>query len=255
VKRWICPKCGGGKNAPTRMPALDVRRFCLSCSSASVLLVARSCPSLDKERATKKASRSSKAKKKRATTAKRKTKASAAKTVRADEHRVIDGVDLRAELARIWKLPEVRDLRAGAGFSHARRPSLSLSQSAAKSGWTSGRAWTETGRIHVTISRARWLPEVLEVLAHEVAHHVTAHEVEPSHGHTFRANLVVVMRAAYGVEVDPGVGAGREHPACLDARAVVTLAKKTGHTEEPPAWVTRALGREWIAERKKGGVK
>ena len=50
IRRWLCPKCSSGKNAPERMRKDDVRRFCLACSEKTGRLVERTCAVLDTRR-------------------------------------------------------------------------------------------------------------------------------------------------------------------------------------------------------------
>ena len=41
MKRWRCPQCNKGVNAPARMLLDDVRRYCLDCSVETGRLVKR----------------------------------------------------------------------------------------------------------------------------------------------------------------------------------------------------------------------
>jgi hypothetical protein len=50
-KIWRCPTCDAGIRAPSRLRKIDVRRFCLTCSAKTGLLVERTIPSRDAERA------------------------------------------------------------------------------------------------------------------------------------------------------------------------------------------------------------
>ncbi len=56
-RRWVCPKCSSGLNAPEKMRRDDVRRFCLACSQATGRMVHREAPALKARRATKAAQR------------------------------------------------------------------------------------------------------------------------------------------------------------------------------------------------------
>lgn len=64
--RWICPQCGKGKNAPSRLRKDDPRRYCLDCSGKPgvLTLVERYAPTLEKKRAKKRAKSQAKAAKK-----------------------------------------------------------------------------------------------------------------------------------------------------------------------------------------------
>lgn len=50
-KIWRCPKCESGIRAPERLRKIDVRRYCLPCSEQTGVLVERTIPSRDAERA------------------------------------------------------------------------------------------------------------------------------------------------------------------------------------------------------------
>jgi hypothetical protein len=50
-KIWRCPKCESGIRAPERLRHIDVRRYCFECSTKTGLLVERTIPSRDAERA------------------------------------------------------------------------------------------------------------------------------------------------------------------------------------------------------------
>ena len=65
MKRWKCPLCEVGSNAPGRMAKDDSRRYCFPCSADTGKLVMLVCPSLEKKRATKKATTQTKQAKKR----------------------------------------------------------------------------------------------------------------------------------------------------------------------------------------------
>lgn len=64
MKRYTCPHCGKGRNAPGRMAPDDVRRFCLPCSEATGKLVSMACPAREtaKRQAAEKAKARAKAK-------------------------------------------------------------------------------------------------------------------------------------------------------------------------------------------------
>lgn len=50
-KIWRCPQCDTGIRAPERLRKIDVRRYCLTCSERTGLLVERTIPSRNAERA------------------------------------------------------------------------------------------------------------------------------------------------------------------------------------------------------------
>jgi len=43
MRIWRCPECGSGVRAPSKLRKLDVRRWCLECSSKSTVLIERFC--------------------------------------------------------------------------------------------------------------------------------------------------------------------------------------------------------------------
>jgi hypothetical protein len=51
VKLWRCPTCETGIRAPGKLRMVDVRRYCLTCSAKTGVLVQRTIPSRDAERA------------------------------------------------------------------------------------------------------------------------------------------------------------------------------------------------------------
>ena len=55
MKRYKCPRCEVGRNAPGRMAPDDVRRFCLPCSEATGKLVTMACPARETAKARTKA--------------------------------------------------------------------------------------------------------------------------------------------------------------------------------------------------------
>jgi hypothetical protein len=64
--RWICPKCDAGKNAPSRLRKIDVRRYCLSCSEREGILIERIVPKFETKREAAKKRAQAKAARKRA---------------------------------------------------------------------------------------------------------------------------------------------------------------------------------------------
>lgn len=99
TRRWVCPICGTGVNAPERPRKDDVRRYCLPCSETTGRLVARTAPAL--ERIRKEAREKTAAKITRRRIATRRQDLAA---------RSSGGFDLLAEAKRIWNLPTMREL-------------------------------------------------------------------------------------------------------------------------------------------------
>lgn len=109
LRRWKCPRCGGGVLAPSRPRRDDVRRYCLDCSKATGRLVERTSPSVERERAQSSTAAAAKRRAKASTAAKRRADAKAAEKARLDarflRRSLVTGetVDLRRELPRVWR--------------------------------------------------------------------------------------------------------------------------------------------------------
>jgi hypothetical protein len=84
--RWICPKCDAGKNAPSRLRKIDVRRYCLSCSEREGILVERVVPKFETKRETAKRRAQAKAVRKRAKGAPKRQAIAAAKRAARKQH-------------------------------------------------------------------------------------------------------------------------------------------------------------------------
>lgn len=182
MKRWTCTNCNTGVLAPERPRRDDPRRYCEPCSRATGRVVERTCPSLDRRRADRKAAASA-----------RRSRAVAA--MRA--HPQHGGIDLLAEAAEIWK--HMTEFHCGAAL-----PAIKVRFTKEDRIGVSGRAWGYQQRLVVTV-RARsetWL--VVEVLAHELAHCAT-----PGHGHNevWADCFVKAARARYCAEHFSGVRA------------------------------------------------
>lgn len=100
MRRWICPTCGAGTNAPERPAKDDVRRYCFPCSTKNGKLVERTSPALEKQRA---ASREKSA----AKTTNARQRATEARIVKV----TVGPFNLEKEAARIWKVSTFREMR------------------------------------------------------------------------------------------------------------------------------------------------
>jgi hypothetical protein len=100
MKRWVCPSCKAGSNAPSRMAPDDVRRYCLPCSSQAPKLVRRVSPALERQRAQAAAKAADKAKAKRDAAARKRAK----KKAFEDQRRFIMGYDVLALMKRWYGL-------------------------------------------------------------------------------------------------------------------------------------------------------
>lgn len=91
ARRYVCPICGVGRLAPSRMGPKDVRRFCLDCSQDTGQLVDMSCPARDRAAAQRIA------KQREAAKAQREKE----RAKEAEQYLLKDGTDLRTILKRV----------------------------------------------------------------------------------------------------------------------------------------------------------
>jgi len=190
--RWVCPECGTGVNAPSRMNAMDTRRFCLACSAGSPRLVERSAPKLERQRSAAKAKQADVARQKR-------ERASAAENLRRSV-RLNTGVMIRVDhLAReAWALPVRRN-----EAPRARLPEIQVRQGT--KGHSTGRCWYGE-RIVFTFGRAPDLAEVIGLVIHEVAHEL-AYQAKgdpgAAHGRAFWSYCRALVTEWTGVQAPP----------------------------------------------------
>lgn len=151
-KRWVCPTCGGGVNAPSRPRKDDVRRYCLGCSAKTGRLVERTCPSLERLRAEKRERSQTRAKARKATA-----------VAAVVERRTIGEFSIDAEAYRLWNLPVFRQQPRW----RKRLPDIEVRRSQAKR-HTSGHASFNGSRIVLTIGSD--VADGLSTLLHELAH-------------------------------------------------------------------------------------
>jgi hypothetical protein len=166
MKRWVCPNCSGGLLAPSRPRKDDVRRYCLGCSKRTGRLVERTCPALERERATSREARSTRAKTQRQTVTRQKQAAAALRSAKLDARFVVRSavepgatVDLRNEVARVWRAARKVEPRL------RERPPVLVASAGSGS-----YAYTYDGEIHLG-QGADWM-----TLVHEVAHFVRARQ-------------------------------------------------------------------------------
>lgn len=151
--RWDCPTGEhAGALGPSRPRKLATVRYCLPCSEAAGVLVERVAPALERKRAVKSARRSS-------------ASARAAESLAARS--VVNARDAAGRDVMVDVLAEVAECAKLLGI---RRPKVTVARSKTRSG-TSGRAWPEEHRIHITTSAGRPCAERLrEVILHECVH-------------------------------------------------------------------------------------
>jgi len=204
MTRWVCARCGSGKLAPERPRADDVRRYCLSCSAATGRLVQRSAPALEARRERRAASR-------RAATKRTRER----ERERLSARHTAAGIDVRAEWARLLRLPFVAQRLRDRGTRTVR---LTVSRSLGER--ASGHCKWHGGRVHVTLGYGVTLAELRTLLAHELAHAITP--TGEAHGEGWRNTYALVLRDAYGVDLVGNVRGGTTWQ--LDERVVSALA-------------------------------
>lgn len=161
MRRWVCPRCGGGNHAPDRPRTDDVRRYCLDCSKATGRLVKRTCPALDRERGEKRERVAAKTVTKRQRDREREV-----------AERTAAGVDLHKEARRLWALPALKERRTRPDGSTRRDfPALEIRRH--RQGWkthSSGHCYYmgRRSRIVVTIGLDGY--GAWETLLHELVH-------------------------------------------------------------------------------------
>ena len=199
-RRWQCPRCGSGLLGPGRMRRDDTRRFCLSCSADTGRLVERVCPALEHKREQAKAGRAERASAQRV-----------AERARREEREVIDGVNVGQEIARLIRLPALRDELPG--YLRDRPVEWTLDRSS--NGRYSGRAWPRA-RIHLTLGNVP-ASQVKAIIAHELAHYVLP---GVHHDGRWARCYTRVVREAYGVDIVARHGDSKYD---LDARVIAAL--------------------------------
>lgn len=201
MKRWVCPTCSGGINAPSRPRKDDVRRYCLPCSAKTGRLVERSCPSLERVRAIKTekttAQRLAKQKEERAAArAERERRAARIKkwTEQAErealERRTALGVDLLVEAERLWNLPYIKQQPSW----RPKLPTFEFHRSEHKV-HTSGHCWGHGSRARITVTIGRDECEAFAALLHEIIHAVMPNGEH--HGERFWMTLRSASREAW----------------------------------------------------------
>ena len=153
--RWVCPSCGKGVNAPSRMNALDVRRFCLDCSAEAPRLVERISPRLERQRSAAAAKAKERATAKRAATTAEKHRSKSAR---------VDGQLVRIDrlVAAAWALPLRR-----AEAPRAPMPEIEVRQGTKS--YSTGRCFYGW-KITFTFGRNPDMAEAVAIVLHEVAH-------------------------------------------------------------------------------------
>jgi SprT-like family protein len=215
--RWECPNGHAGVLGP-RQPRRDsIVRYCLPCSERTGRLVERTAPALERQRSAAAARSADKAKRQRAAAARARARAAAAETARY----TVDGLDLRAELARLCKLRTFKAPGAGPGRLARRTPELTVTHRRARPTYELAAADDWGWRIRMAIWPGMDTADARETLVHELVHLFVGRQEGNNawHGPTFKRVMRAAFREAYGpdiVAVD-NVYHGR-HAAALRAR-------------------------------------
>lgn len=182
---WVCNDPNHkGVRAPGRMRKDDVRRFCWPCSQETGYLVERHAPALERKRKTAKATRLEKERAQRER--QRETRAS---------REVIDGVDIGKEIARLIKLPALRDELPA--YLRRRRVPWALHRSVRRS-FYSGHAYPRD-RVHLTLGQDLSSAHVRAIICHELAHYVLPEDVR--HSDRWARCYARAVEEGYGVKV------------------------------------------------------
>lgn len=183
-RRWKCPRCDTGRNAPSRMAADDSRRYCFPCSEQTGKLVRMVCPTLERQRAARKVQREEK---------RRREKDKAVEQAAA-RHTLDDGTNLlevfdRARRLQVWA--KEGGPRVAAKIKHTTFDLRTATRSSGHSGY--GDAWNN--HIVLTVSRSRTGDDVTHDILHELAHVCKGsggkRDRRP-HDHNFHALLLAV---------------------------------------------------------------
>lgn len=198
-RRWACPTgAHPGVLGSTRPRRDDLVRYCLPCSIAVGRLIERTAPALERQRAAAADRAATRTKARRAARSAAVARAMAVETARY----TVDGLDLRAEMERIRRLP----LFAGTRVARL-APGFTVTRCRTAPRTCAGRAWPSEHRIHLslwpTISRAK----ACATLVHELTHLWVGRDNRDSkawHGEAFQRAMRAAFKAAYGIEGPPG---------------------------------------------------
>ena len=207
---WVCSNPNhSGIRAPGRMRRDDIRRFCIPCSQETGYLVERHAPALERKRKDAAAKRREKERTQR-------ERVATARAVRE----VIDGVDVRKEIARLIKLPALRDELPR--HLRGRRVPLTIYRGdhSSYSGHAVSRSW-----VHLTLGRIS-APMVRAIICHELAHYALPDEVR--HNGRWQRCYVRVVNEAYDTNLVARPG---ETKYALDRRVMDAL----GAASDAPA--------------------
>lgn len=185
--RWECPNCGSGTNAPERPRKNDVRRYCLTCSASTGVLVERQAPKLERRRAT---------------AALRTKDKLAAKRQRERDAKFTSLSNARGEEVRIDLVAEVRRaLREMGKPQHAQTVQVDVRRRS--DCFCSGRAYPWEQRVVLSVGRGVGLyEEAVEMAYHEAAHIAAGRDARDPrgrnwHGEQFHRTLANALQARW----------------------------------------------------------
>lgn len=183
MRRWVCPTCGSGANAPERPRKNDARRYCLDCSAKTGFLVERRAPALEARRATTALRSKDRAAVKREAGRQR-------WIVRLpDANDVARDLDVRSELRQA-----LRDCGFFDGWARGQAPTIDEIEVIIRRGQKphhSGRAWESSFRVALTFGKAGH-EDALELIYHEAAH--VASQTGVGHGPEFHRRLADALQ-------------------------------------------------------------
>jgi len=194
-KRWICPNgVHAGVLAPARLRKIDVRRYCLPCSEEAGILVERSCPSQERERARRKENRRKKQTRQKKTEAEKKMAARQARAQRQYDREHVLGIYVPSHFQQVCDSPCVaRSLE----LLERNRPVVKIRRRRS-SVHTSGHAAPWTGRVVLTLPEKCSWGQLSIIVAHEIAHVCCADE--EWHGTAWRSMFLEILEEAYGLK-------------------------------------------------------
>lgn len=227
-KRWTCPNGDHpGVLAPARLRKIDVRRYCLPCSEEAGVLVERSCPSKERERARRKENRRKKGARRRKTEAQKKLSARRARAQRRYEREHVLGIHVPSHFQQVCESPCVaRALE----ILERRRPTVKVRRRRS-SGHTSGHAAPWTGHVVLTLPEKCSWGQLTVIVAHEIAHVCCADE--EWHGAAWRAMFLEVLAEVYGLQTTWPVKNGK--PVTIyDAHCAFEKMMDEGLGNAPP---------------------
>ena len=182
--RWTCPNgCPAvlGSSRPRRDATV---RFCLACSASSDRLVPRTAPVLEARRAAKQDRSRTKREQERART-----------VAEEDAYYTVHGVDLRAELRKLWFCTYATETRSRIKAIPKELPTLAI-RTRTKPARTFGTASNAQHKILINRIPGQDAARVMDTLAHEVAHLLAPFT---QHGIAWKTAFRSLCEEVYGV--------------------------------------------------------